>query len=313
MESQSARQLAGIFFRGLAMGAADVVPGVSGGTVAFITGIYERLLNAIKNCDHIALQLLFSRQLPAAWARVDGTFLLTLLAGIACSVILLANIISGLMQSHPHWLWSFFFGLIAASALLLSRNIENWNRSLVGALLAGLLVAVLLGRMTPAEVEVSMPMVFFSGSIAICAMILPGISGSFILLMLGMYAPVIEAIGAFDVALLGVFASGCVAGLLLFSRLLSWLYHYYRALTLSTLTGFLFGSLALLWPWQNAVVTVTDRHGDPRVLQRDPVLPWNYTGEADTLVCIALMAGAVALVGGLALIQTKLEQKNENL
>lgn len=284
-----------IFLRGLAMGAADLVPGVSGGTIALITGIYVRLVQAISRCDVTAISLLMTRQWAAFWQRIDGRFLLVLVAGIGSSVVLLARIIRDLMLTQPLPLWSFFFGLVLASVLLLkggsNGSWHNWVLAGLGCLLAGSLAI-----MPPSDLLSGYTGLFFGGAIAICAMILPGISGSFLLLLLGLYPTVINAVSEFDGVVVGVFAAGCVAGLLVFSRFLNWVLsrHYHQ--TLSVLRGFLLGSLLALWPWQQTLVSLLDRHGNERVLQRQPVLPQTFAADgADPQVLLCVIA---ALLGG---------------
>ena len=284
-----------IFLRGMAMGAADLVPGVSGGTIALISGIYLRLIQAIAQCDVTAIGLLMGRQWGAFWHRIDGRFLLVLVAGIGFAVVLLARLIRDLLLTQSLPLWSFFFGLVLASVLILKSGARG---SWYNPILAGLacLLAGSLALMPPSDVLSGYSGLFCGGAIAICAMILPGISGSFLLLLLGLYPTVITAISEFDVAILGVFAAGCVAGLTTFSRLLNWVLIQYYDQTLSVLRGFLLGSLLALWPWQHTLVSLLDSHGNERVLQRQPVLPQVFAadgGDPQVLMCaIAALSGA---------------------
>ncbi len=285
----------GVFLRGIAMGAADIVPGVSGGTIAFITGIYDQLIDSLKACNVQALRLLFSDGVGAAWQYVNGGFLLSLLLGIALSVLSLARAISWALQEQPLLLAAFFFGLILASALLVYRQIPNGGRRLIFVAL-GLLFALAISTLRPAEVPVNMLTVFGSGALAICAMILPGISGSFILLLLGMYEPVIGAIKTADVAVIAVFLLGCASGLMLFVRLLSYLMHHHRRPLLATLTGILLGSLAIIWPWK-----LSGDGGLPGVesaLNLHNVWPAEYAlqGESQWPLCLALMLLGCLLV-----------------
>ena len=240
----------GVFLRGMLMGAADIVPGVSGGTMAFITGIYQRLISAISSIGpHLLLQ--WRREgFASVWAAVDGCFLLTLLSGIAVSVFTLARLIALLLATQPVLLWSFFFGLILASALVLTRHVQHWHVGTVAALLAGLAIAATIGLSPAVNLPVAPASFFVAGFIAICAMILPGISGSFVLVLLGLYPAVLEAIRGFELIPLGLFAAGAACGLLAFSRVLRLLLANYHGTTLATLTGFLFGSLPVVWPWK---------------------------------------------------------------
>ncbi|WP_210396999.1 DUF368 domain-containing protein [Motiliproteus sediminis] len=287
-----------LFLKGLTMGAADAVPGVSGGTVAFITGIYEELLNSIRAITPGALLTLVRQGPGAFWQQINGSFLLVLLSGILLSLVSFARLAVYLLEHHPALLWAFFFGLILASSVWMIRQIEGWNPRLLLAMLVGVMVAFKLTLITPAQAEITSLTVFLAGAIAICAMILPGISGSFILLLLGMYAPIMGAIKGLELAVLGLFVSGCAIGLLSFSHLLSWMFRHYRQVTLALLTGFMIGSLNRVWPWKYTSSYRIDRHGEPVPLQQDNVLPSNYealTGQ-DALLWAAvglMLLGAV--------------------
>ncbi len=286
----------GVYLRGLAMGAADIVPGVSGGTVALITGIYDRLVAAIAAFDLGLLPLLRQGRWRDIWVAIDGLFLVCLLMGIATAVVTLANVIHGLMAYYPLPLWSFFFGLVLASAVVLRAGECPGTRAVEWVwLLVGVVVAALIGLSPQVAFFEGSLGFLLAGSLAICAMILPGISGSFILLLIGMYAPVIGALTGMQFDLIAVFAVGCVLGLLLFSRLLNWVLNTARRITMATLSGFLLGSLVTLWPWQQVVTTVVDRHGDERPVQTVPISPITYAmeqGDSQWLLC-----GVMALVG----------------
>ncbi len=302
-EQKSASELSrlAIFWRGFAMGAADIVPGISGGTVALITGIYDRLLAAISAADMRAVSALFSGHFSALWHRFDGGFLLPLFAGIAVAVVTLAGLLNGLMAHYPLPLWSFFYGLVLVSAVYLIRS-EAVAQSLARLLLMfiGATMAVVIA-LAPSTGFVSGNLGFFlAGSLAICAMILPGISGSFILLLLGMYGPVMRALVTPELVPLMLFITGCVTGLLAFSKLLNYLIQYRRAMTMALLTGFLLGSLTALWPWRIVLESVIDRHGELRVVQTLPVLPAQYLAEvADPMLlncCLASLLGGLLIV-----------------
>ena len=286
------REYLGIYLRGMSMGAADLVPGVSGGTVALITGVYERLVVALASISWRLVPLLAAGHWRRAWVTIDGTFLLSIGAGALTSILLLASIINRALNTHPEVLWAFFFGLVAASALLLwQRELGHmlWKeRCLV--VIGAVFVAVM--SLSPAGVVNTGPLAFFlAGAVAICAMILPGVSGSFVLLVLGMYQPVIAALLGPKPLEFTLFILGCGLGLLLFSRLLQRLLDRARRTLMATLNGFLLGSLVMLWPWQQALSTVVDRHGEARVLQRLPVLPDQY--QADPHL-VAVMAACIA-------------------
>jgi len=290
----------GIFLRGMLMGAADIVPGVSGGTMAFITGIYDKLIDSIRAFDLECLSLVLKLDIAAAWRHVNGSFLLALLLGIATSIFSLARGISWVLENHPVPLWAFFFGLILASALVLLREVEQWNASRLLCLVTGIGVALFIALTPAAQLDIGLAGVFLSGFLAICAMILPGISGSFILVLLGMYSVVLVAIKNLDLVFIAVFVLGAGCGLLCFSRLLHWLLHRFHQATMALLTGFLFGSLTVVWPWKRVLSWVEDRHGEMKAVQQWPVSPSEFqvfTGQDPQLVfCLSLMAVGFILV-----------------
>jgi len=265
-----------LYLKGMAMGGADVVPGVSGGTIAFITGIYERLLHAIKQLNLEAIGLLRNFQLRRLWAHVDGTFLLTLFAGIATSVLSLANLITFLLDKYPIQVWAFFFGLIVISALIILGEVKKWSYGVIIAIILGIGIAYFITAISPAETPEAPWFMFIAGAVAICAMILPGISGSFILLLFGKYEYVMSAIKEFRIADLIFLGLGCVVGLLSFARLVSWLFNKYHNLTVGLLSGFMIGSLNKVWPWKNTIDTYIDRHGEIQPLYQVNVLPMEY-------------------------------------
>lgn len=289
-----------VFLRGMLMGAADIVPGVSGGTVAFITGIYDTLLGSIRAVDLEFLGKLLKLDIKGAWEHINGGFLLALLLGIATSIFSLARLISWVLHNHPVPLWAFFFGLILASALVLLRQVKQWNAGRVLSLLVGTALALVIALSPVVSMEVGLAGIFLSGFLAICAMILPGISGSFILVLLGMYGTVLAAVKSLDLMFLAVFAVGAGAGLLCFSRLLYWLLHRFHQGTMALLTGFLFGSLAVVWPWKRVLDWVEGSHGQLKPAQQVPVSPTEFfvlTGqEPAVMLCIVLMVvGFVAV------------------
>lgn len=285
-----------IFLRGLAMGAADVVPGVSGGTIAFITGIYERLLNAIKSINPTALKLLFKEGIPAAWKYVDGSFLAALFAGIVVSLVSLSKILKWCLDVYPQLLFAFFFGLIIASSIYIIRQVKDWNLTTIVGLLIGAAIAYTITIIAPTEAPNTYWMIFLAGMIAISAMILPGISGSFILLLMGMYRHVLNAATGLDIGFLLIFMAGCVVGLLSFSHLLSWIFKNYKNTALAILSGFMIGSLNKVWPWQNVLKTRMDSHGNEVPWIRESVLPSNYGGETFVLYCTILLIIGFSIV-----------------
>jgi putative membrane protein len=282
------------------MGAADIVPGVSGGTVAFITGIYDTLLSSIRAFDLEFLRRLLKLDIAGAWQHVNGSFLSALLLGIATSIFSLARLISWVLENHPVPLWAFFFGLILASALVLVRQVKRWTPGRMLCLLVGTGFALVIALSPTVNMEFGMAGVFLSGFLAICAMILPGISGSFILVLLGMYGTVLAAVKSLDLVFLLVFAAGAGCGLLCFSRLLHWLLHHFHEATMALLTGFLFGSLAVVWPWKQVLAWVEGSHGQLKPAHQVPVSPGEFftvTGQEPMVwTCIGLMLLGFALV-----------------
>lgn len=259
------------------MGAADVVPGVSGGTIAFITGIYEELINSIKSVNLQALQCLFKEGIGVFWQKINGTFLLVLMAGIITSVLSLAKGVNHLLATQPVLIWAFFFGLIIASTLLVGKSVQQWHIGTGIALLLGVAVAYYITIATPAQTSEAGWFVFLSGALAICAMILPGISGSFILLLLGKYKFIIAALSEFNIGVIALFILGCLTGLLSFARLLSWLFKHYHNLAIALLTGFMVGSLNKVWPWKKVTEWGIDRHGEAIPLVEKSIGPQAYS------------------------------------
>ncbi len=239
-----------LIIKGIAMGAADVVPGVSGGTIAFMTGIYEKLISSIKSIDHIAFGLLLKGNIKLFWEKINGSFLISVFGGVMISILSLARLMEYLLVNHPIPLWSFFFGLIIASSFFILKHIEKWNFATIFSLIAGIAIAVWISIVSPAQTTEALWFVFLSGMVAICAMILPGISGSFILLLMGKYAFMMTAIKDFDLVVLLVFIAGAAIGIISFSHLLSWLLKRFYSLTIAILSGFMAGSLVKVWPWK---------------------------------------------------------------
>ncbi len=277
-----------LFAKGLAMGAADVVPGVSGGTIAFISGIYDELVHTLRGLTPAKLPWLWREGPASFWRQINGAFLAVLLAGILTSIFSLARLVVYSLEHHPLVIWSFFFGLIVASIVHVLRQQRHWRPPQVLGLLAGTVAAALVAFSPPLVVEPTLVTVFGAGALAICAMILPGVSGSFILVVIGMYPVVIQAVAAVNLGVLGVFAAGAVVGLLAFSHLLSWLLRHHRATTLAVLVGFMVGSLAALWPWR--------LEGDAG-LARQLLSPFAYgTQVADPRLVSCLLAMVLGLV-----------------
>ena len=290
--------LPGVFARGLAMGAADIVPGVSGGTIAFITGIYFRLLDAINSVPGAFWQKLCQGQLRSFWDAIDGTFLVTLLSGILFSVITFASAISYALEEYPIPLWSFFFGLITASVWHVAREIRERRSVLLVAVLIGAVTAWWVTSLSPVETSPTTLILFGAGAIAICAMILPGISGSFILVIMGLYAPILDAVKELEVVKLMVFGAGCLVGLLSIARLLTWAVSRFHDWVLALLTGVMIGALNKVWPWKDAVSWRINSASQQVPVQEINVSPWHYadlTGGSAELTS-AVLAGMVGLL-----------------
>lgn len=291
-----------LYAKGMAMGAADVVPGVSGGTVAFITGIYDELLRSIGAVPSAIGPLLRGR-VHEAWRIANANFLLVLFAGILTSVLSLAKLITYLLEQHPIPVWSFFFGLILVSVHLVGKEIQRRNLSRLASLCLGIGFAYWITVAAPVQWSASGISLFFAGAIAICAMILPGISGSFILVLLGLYPVVLGAVKALDLGIMLTFAAGCLVGLLSFARLLSWVLRRWRDLTLAFLTGLMLGSLNKVWPWKETLTWRIDSHGERVPFIEQNLLPSAYgdlTGQDPQLaLAIVLAIAGIFLVLGL--------------
>jgi putative membrane protein len=274
--SRTKTDYVGVAARGILMGAADAVPGVSGGTIAFMTGIYEELIFSLKQCSASALKVLFKSGIKATWEHINGGFLLALFSGIIISILTLSRVVLYLLDNHPILLWSFFFGLILAAVWSVIRHVEKWEIGVIATFLIGTVGAFFITTISPTIIETYPFIVFISGMIAICAMILPGISGSFILLLLGMYAPMLIAVKELQITTLCIFASGCVVGLLSFSHVLGWMFKHYKTMTLALLGGFMLGSLNKVWPWKQTIESVIDRHGKEIPLVQSNILPHTF-------------------------------------
>lgn len=291
--------------KGAAMGMAEVVPGVSGGTIAFITGIYERLINVIKSIGPELFQAWKKDGLRGVWTALDGTFLASLLGGMVIGIGIGVFLITYLLETYPLQVWSFFFGLILVSALFVARQIKSWNGMRIAYMTAGAAVAYYITIAVPGSGNHALWFVFLCGSIAVSALLLPGISGSFILLLMGMYTYIIptvkEALKTFEpdkLLILGVFGAGMLCGMVVFSRVISWTFKHYHDLTLAVLTGFLIGSLNKIWPWQHVLETQVKESGEEVVMFSKSVLPGTFSGlesnflygnDPHLIGCIVLM------------------------
>lgn len=296
------------YLKGVAMGASDVVPGVSGGTIAFITGIYERLINAIKSINIANIKLFFTGKFKQFWVNIDGTFLLCLMLGIATSFLSLANLIIYLIENQPVYVWSFFFGLILASIVFVGRNVRwNWKTMITGLVFVLLAFFITSPENVPLNQNNALWYIFLCGAIAICAMILPGISGSFILVLLGQYFYIMNALTELNIIVLLVFIFGALIGLVSFANVLSWLFKHYEMITLSALTGFMAGSLNKIWPWKNTIETYIDKHGKIMPLIQENILPNNFD-MSFIWACLLILLG-FTIVFVLEMVANKLKKQ----
>lgn len=314
MHQRTRSQYLLLYLKGMAMGAADVVPGVSGGTIAFITGIYQELLDTIKGVRPEVLSIWRTEGFKVAWKKLNGNFLLALFAGIFTSIISLAKGITYMLATYPVLVWAFFFGLIIASTIIIFRQIRTWNVTNAVVLVAAAVLAFAITVAAPAQMPDGLLYVFIAGCIAICAMILPGISGSFILLLLGAYATILgsisgllDGIKAVDMAVIlpnginiGVFMAGCIVGIIAFSNFLSWLFKKAYDATMAGLTGFMIGSLNKVWPWKEVTQYRLNSHGEQVPFLDRSVMPSYFelvTGEPALIGYVILCA-----IGGFLLV-----------
>jgi putative membrane protein len=280
-----------ISLKGVAMGAADVVPGVSGGTIAFISGIYDELINSINSFNLTAIKTLKEKGISAAFNYVNGKFLLSLLFGIAISVITLAKVFKWLIETHPILIWSFFFGLVLASIFFVGKQIKKWNFSTIFNLISGAVIAYYITILPALETHNQDWFFVLAGALAICAMILPGISGAFILLLLGVYKPALEAIHNFDIKKIALLGIGAIIGLLSFARILKWLFTNYKNQTLALLTGFIIGSLNKIWPWKQTLDWYTNSKGVKLPLTQKSISPFQVENNQLFLAIILAILG----------------------
>lgn len=279
-----------IGFKGIAMGAADVVPGVSGGTIAFISGIYEELLSSISNINFSLFKTLKNNGAKELWKQLNGNFLASLLVGVFLSILSLAKVIKWLLENKPILVWSFFFGLVLASIFFIAKQITKWNFQVIFFLIIGAFFAFYITTLNPLVTEnSSFLFMFLAGAIAICAMILPGISGAFILVLLGAYKPILTALNERNLRIIFAFSLGAVIGLLSFSRILKWLFANYKNLTLAGLTGFIIGSLNKIWPWKETTSWRIDSHGVKAPFNEVSISPFSFQGDSHFVLAIVLV------------------------
>lgn len=294
--NRTRREYVGLAARGFAMGCADIVPGVSGGTMAFILGIYEELVMSIRaGARKPFWRALLRLDVLAALEAVNARFLVAVLAGIAVAVLTLASRLEWVLKNHPVLIWSFFFGLVFASIVTVRKQIHNWNVPLLAALTAGTVGAWFVVGAVPVQTPESAWFLFLSGMLAICAMILPGISGSFILVLLGKYQFVLAAVNQRDVVSLAIVGAGAVVGIVTFAQFLAWLFRRYHDLTIAVLIGLMAGSLRKIWPWKETVASIIDRHGEILPTVQRNYLPPAWNGEVFFALGLAV-AGFVVVM-----------------
>lgn len=305
------------------MGAADVVPGVSGGTIAFISGIYQELIDSINGINLSLLKTLKKEGLKVAWKQANASFLVSLLFGIAISVLTFSKIITHLLDTEPILVWSFFFGLIIASILLIWKQITNWKIISIAALIFGIILTYYITIARPVSSPDSYPYIFISGFIAIIAMILPGISGAFILLLMGSYETIIGTINQFREGItqmnmevlstamlkLGVFAIGAIIGLKSFSKILHWMFEKHKNTTLALLIGFMIGSLNKVWPWKEVLETRMNSHGETVSFLEKSILPQDFIGDAQVITAISLSLVGFLVIYGIEKVAARLGKK----
>ncbi|WP_461532028.1 polyprenyl-phosphate transporter [Sinomicrobium sp.] len=314
-----------VTLKGMAMGAADVVPGVSGGTIAFISGIYEELVSTIDNIKLSSLKVWKKEGFKAMWNSLNGNFLLALLTGIAISIMSLAKLITYLLETYPIVVWSFFFGLVIASIYFVGKQVSQWNIRAIIAIAIGIAVSYYITIAHPVSSPDSYAYLFFSGFIAIIAMILPGISGAFILLLMGSYGIVMstvnqfrEGIFQFDFQLisqafskLAVFAIGAIIGIKSFSGVLNWMFKHHKNTTLALLTGFMVGSLNKIWPWKEVLSWRTNSHNEQVPLLEKSILPIHFDGDAQVFTAVISAVFGFLTIYLLERIAIRAQKSNE--
>jgi len=292
------KYFASLFFKGIAMGAANVIPGVSGGTIAFITGIFEELIEAIKSVNIKALKLLFSGKFREFSKYIHLPFLITIFLGVGISILSFAKLFEFLFENYPIYIWSYFFGLILASVFFVGKTIEHWNFSVFVAFIVGTAIAVAISMLNPTAENRDFLYLFICGIVAICSMILPGLSGSFVLILMGNYELiVIEAVTKLDFSILLPVLLGAVFGLIAFSHLLSWIFKHFRFQTISLLTGFILGSLGILWPWKTPIFRYTEFGNELLTKDGKPIIEGYVRFFPESVTIEVLIATGFIILG----------------
>lgn len=287
--------------KGLAMGAANVIPGVSGGTIALITGIFERLINAIKSFNLIAVKLLIKGQFKAFAQHTDLAFLSGVFAGVGIAIISLARLLDYLFTHYPVYIWAYFFGLILASVFFVGRTVEKWSWQAILAFIIGAFLAIGLSFMNPATENQGTLYLMLCGVAAICSMILPGLSGSFVLILMGNYQLImIDAVNTLNLQILLPVALGAAGGLIIFSHILAWVFKRFRNQTIALLSGFILGSLGIIWPWKETIYALTAtgehviKHGKPVIATYHMILPHQFNGEV-IMAIVLMITGIISI------------------
>ncbi len=301
---QSVRHALNYGLKGMAMGAANVIPGVSGGTIALITGIFERLMDAIKSFNLQAFKLLYKGKFKAFARHVDLFFLVFVLLGIIIAIVSIARLFEYLFEDYPVYIWAFFFGLVAASVYYVARRINRWTWQVIVSFVLGTVVAVVISILTPATENAEIWYLFICGIVVVCSMILPGLSGSFVLILLGNYQLLLDAVNDFRWEILIPTVIGGVAGILFFAHLLSWIFKQFHDQTIGLLSGFIFGSLGILWPWKNTIMENFD--GKEKIIGYDWYLP-----DMNAEVSIAILIILIGMVS-ISLMEGKAKKKHRN-
>lgn len=296
------------------MGIADAVPGVSGGTIAFITGIYEELLHSLNEIDGEAFRLLTRLRFAELWKKINGKFLLTLTAGITTSLLILVSIVFNLIVDYPILVSSFFFGVIFASVVLVLKEIKAWGYKPIVSFVVSAVLGYFITTLAPMETPDAYWFIFICGALAICSMIFPGISGAFVLVLLSKYEYMITSLVELNGWVILIFATGCVFGLLGFARLITWVLDHYHHITVAVLAGFMLGSLNKVWPWRQGLEYATTRSGKQIAVFDKSILPWHFlteTGRDPQLFqAILMMALGVCIVIVTERIATRLKLKH---
>jgi putative membrane protein len=295
-QTRTFKDYLGLTARGFAMGSADVVPGVSGGTMAFILGIYEELVNSIRDMvNPAAVKLIVRFKFKEALAVLPWKFLLAVGIGILLAIFSLARFLEWMLENHPALLWSFFFGLVIASIFTVSKRVKQWGVTTIVSTVIGAIVAYIIVGLVPAKTPDTPWFLFLSGTLAICAMILPGISGAFILVLLGKYEYVLSAVNDRDILTLFIVAAGAAVGIVTFAQILGWFFKRYHDVTVAVLMGLMIGSLRKIWPWKETVEFI-EHHGEQIPVRQINILPSAWTGEVTFALGLAIVGFIIVFV-----------------